>query len=240
MSAGRLFLIPWHIGDALDTTFRAAALARRLDVFLVEDAEDARFQLGLFLGEKARGKTLLEIPEAADQDFLRRVLAELARGDAGMLSSGGAPAFVDPGAWVVAELRRRGVELRALAGPSCLTTMLALSGVEWRRERDGVFSFAFFADGPLGGSEERAFLRAAARPEALFVFLRPQSLRRCLSLLRTAAGPRPVTLFFDLTKPRRRFPLADRALTRTSAEWLEALPGLPWDKISDVALMVGP
>jgi len=239
VSAGRLFLIPWHVGDVLDTTFNAAMLVRRLDVLLVEDEADARFQLKQVLNEDAAGKTLLTIPESADAAFLKRVLAQLVRGDAGMLSSGGVPGFIDPGAWVVAELRRRGVEVKALAGASCLTTMLALSGVEWRSDPDCVFSFAFFFDGPAGSREQVGFLRAAARPEHLFVFVNAPALERCLELLEPVVGARPVTLFFDLTKAREFFPLADQVRTMPCPAWRKALKTLPRERISDVALMVG-
>lgn len=237
---GKLLLIPWHIGNALDTTVRAGLEVRRLRTLLVEDVEDARFQLRRTLDEDADAKTLLRLPEAPDAAFLERVLAALEREDVGLLSSGGAPAFVDPGSWVVASARARGAAVQALAGASCLGTLLALSGVEWRQGGANAFSFTLFIDGPEGGVEERDFAAAARRREALFVLLQTAQLGRCLERLEPLIAERPVTLFFDLTKPLERFPLADAVRTRTCPEWLAALPELPWDRISDVSLMVGP
>lgn len=240
MSAGRLLLIPWHIGNVLDTTVHAAMEVRRLRTLLVEDLRDVRFQLRRTLDEDADAKTLLLLPERPDPSFLDGVLAALEREDVGLLSSGGAPAFVDPGSWVVAEVRRRGIEVQALAGASCLSTMLALSGLEWRQGGANAFSFTLFIDGPPGGTEERDFDAAARRREAVFVLLQAAQVPRCLERLRPLVGERPVTLFFDLTKPREQFPLADAVRTLRCEEWLDAARGLPWDRISDVALMVGP
>ncbi|MDE2492213.1 MAG: hypothetical protein KGM24_15300 [Elusimicrobia bacterium] len=239
MSGGTLFLIPWHIGNALDTTYRAAELVRRLDLLLVEDLDDARFQLKLCLGVDAGAKTLREIPEEPSPRFRDELLSALQGGDAGLLSSGGVPGFVDPGAWLVADLRARGAPVRALAGPSVLSTMLSLSGVEWRQHRDSSFTFAFFPGCAPGSREEEAFLAVARRPETILVLLRPAELARCLALLRAEVGPRPVTLFFDLTKPPGSFALADQVRTMTCAEWLGVLSRLPWDGIGDLALMVG-
>lgn len=238
---GRLLLIPWHIGDARDLTFHAADAARGLRLLLVESVPDARAELSRSLRADLDRKELWTIPEKPDEEFLGRVLAALSREDAGMLASGGTPGFVDPGAWLVAELRRRGADVAALAGASCLTNMLALSGVEWRRKETNSFTFAFFLDGEPGGEEERRFLRLARRREPLFVFLAPASLERCLRALRPVIGRRPATVFFDLTKRTRgKYPMADKVLSMTCERWLKALPVIPWDRVSDVALMVGP
>lgn len=45
----------------------------------------------------------------------------------------------------------------------------------------------------------------------------------------------------DLTKRTRgKYPLADKVLSMTCERWLKALPAIPWDRVSDLALMVGP
>jgi 16S rRNA C1402 (ribose-2'-O) methylase RsmI len=239
--SGRLILLPWHIGHACDLTTGVAAEVARLRMLLVESVDHARRELREILGIDMEAKELRAIPERPDPAFLRWLVAVLAREDVGLMASGGIPAFIDPGAWLVAALRERGVELVPRAGASCLGTMLSLSGIEWRNKAHSSFSFAFFLDGPPGCSEERAFRRIARRREPLFVFLRPTRVERCLRVLRDEVGERPVSLFFDLTKGRsRRFPLSDEVRTMTCAEWLVALPKLPWKRISDVALMLGP
>jgi 16S rRNA C1402 (ribose-2'-O) methylase RsmI len=237
---GRLVLVPWHIGNAQDLTFRAVAEIRLRRLLLVESVPDARRELQENLRLDLSGKELLAIPEQSDAAFLERVLAALSHEDAAMLASGGTPAFIDPGAWLVAELRKRGVEIAALAGASCLTNMLALSGVEWRVGRNNSFTFAFFLDSKPGGEEERRFKGLARRKEPLFVLLPAAAFERCLRVLGPAVGRRPVTVFFDMTKRTRgKYPMAEKVLTMTCERWLKAAKVIPWDKVSDLALMVG-
>lgn len=234
-------MIPWHIGDARDLTLNAASEVRRLKTLLVESAGDTTRELRERLKIDLRDKKIEEIPEDPDDGFLARALDALGRGDVGMLASGGTPGFVDPGAWVVAAMRTRGVELVPLAGASCLATMLSLSGVEWRRKTANSFTFAFFLDGAPGGEEEKRFVTLVKRREPVFVFLGRDGVERCLKVLRRAVGARPVTLYFDLTKRAPgKYPMADKVLTKSCAQWLKTLGGVPWDKVSDVALMVGP
>lgn len=238
---GRLILIPWHIGNSQDLTLRALSEVRRLRLLLVESVPDARRELQENLKLDPARKELWATPETRDEELLARVLAALEREDVGMLASGGTPAFIDPGAWLVAELRRRGTVVTALAGASCLTNMLALSGVEWRIGRANSFTFAFFLDGKPGGEEDKRFKTLAERGEPLFVLLAVPAFARCLRLLKTAVGRRPVTVFFDMTKSTRgKYPMGDKVLTMTCDKWLKAAEVIPWDKVSDLALMVGP
>lgn len=238
---GKLYLIPWHIGDARDLTLNAAAAVRRLTTLLVESVEDTTRELRERLKVELAGKRIVAIPEDPDAAFLELALAALDEGDAGLLASGGTPGFVDPGAWLVAALRERGVELVPLAGASCLATILSLSGVEWRRKTANSFTFAFFLDGVPGGEEEKRFVSLVKRREPVFVFLGRDSVERCLRAMAPVLRKRPVSLFFDLTKRAPgKYPMADKVLTKTCAAWLESLAEIPWDKVSDAALMVGP
>ncbi|MBI5490723.1 MAG: hypothetical protein HY905_25540 [Deltaproteobacteria bacterium] len=237
---GRLFLLPWHIGHGADVTNRVAADVVRLRMLLVESVDNAREELRRIPGVDPAGKELRTIPATPAPRFLDWLVAVLRREDVGMMASSGIPAFVDPGAWVVAALRERGVRIIARPGASALTTMLSLCGIEWRLDTNA-FAFAFFLDMPPGSRVERHFRRVARRPEPLFVFVSKTGLARCLQVLQDEVGIRPVTLFFDLSKGRSRFfPMSDEVRTMTCARWLAALPALPWGKIADVALMVGP
>lgn len=237
---GRLFLIPWHIGDARDLTFNAVSLVRRLDFLLVEDIESARREL-IRLRADPRAKTLAVVPRDAEPELTSRVLAALTVGDVGLIASGGIPAFVDPGAWLIADLRRKGVSIVATAGASALTTMLALSGIEWRAKTTSHFTFAIFFDADDDGRAERCFIALARRREPLFVFLKKSEVARCVALLEPVVGDRPITLHFDLAKqPPEKFPLSGVTRMRSCSQWRRELSSLPWNRIDDVSLMVGP
>lgn len=238
--SGRFFLIPWHIGDVRDLTFNALSLVRRLDFLLVEDVESARRDL-IRLRADPRAKTLVAVPRDSDPALTARVLSALAGGDVGLVASGGIASFVDPGAWLVSELRRLGVSLVATAGASALTTMLALSGIEWRAKTTSNFTFAMFFDEDGDGRADGRFIALARRREPLFVFLKKSEVARCMALLEPVVKDRPVTLYFDLAKsPPEKFPLSGVVRARACSQWRRELSSLPWDRIDDVSLMVGP
>ena len=232
-----LILVPWHIGNRLDITVNTARVARKLRVFLAEDPELTKRQFESDLGIDCRGKEFILIPEKEDGPFLKNVLASLLIEDVGMISSGGIPCFIDPGAWLVGRLRSREVPITALAGPSILSTMLSLSAVDWTGAHNRG-SFVIY----LAGGNNEVFLEAVGRDrEPVFVFLNIHQFRECFSVMRPVLGGRPVSAFFDLTKNTKgKYPYADRVMTMGCGEWLKQEKLIAWKEISDVALMIHP
>lgn len=236
---GRLFLLPWHVGDRGDLTVNTLRRLQRLRVLLVEDPATARRELARVLPEGAPARRLLRLPSEPNAAFERRVRDALEREDVGLLASGGAPCFCDPGAWVVERLRARGVPIVPLAGPSALTTLLSASGVEWTGKTCNTFTFAFFCR-PAGGRTAPAMRDALARrDEPVVIFLPVADLPDCLRRLAAGGGgDRRVSVFFDLTKTdERRFPLANRVHTLPVREWLRVHRRIPWNRVSEIALI---
>lgn len=235
-----LILIPWHIGDRRDLTFGAVRELRRLRCFLTEDPGQAAREFAALLPKGTPAKRLLALPERPSSRLVDDVLAILRDEDVGVAASGGAPCFVDPGAWLVRELRGRGVAITALAGASCLSTVLSLSGLEstGRPELAGVF---FFARKYSAGRETfaQAFRRQQPDRPAV-VLLRKADFGACVRALLPAAGGRDVSVFFDLTKPKSAYPYAGQVLTRPCSEWPARTGEIDWDRVSEISLVVHP
>ena len=232
-----LILIPWHIGNRRDVTLSTARAARDMRLFLAEEPEATKRMFISDLGIDCRGKEFLAIPEKEDEPFLNAVRSRLGAEDVGLICSGGVPCFLDPGAWLVRRLRAQDVPITALAGASILSTMLSLSGLEWAVEQNRG-TFAFYLDGP----SRKDILEAVRRKdEPVFVFLGVAQFRECLEFIGPVVAGRLVTAFFDLTKrPKSKFPYADRVMTMDPGDWLKEAPGIRWNEVSDVALMIHP
>ncbi len=240
-SRGRLILIPWHIGHDGDLSINVLRTTQRLRSFLAEEPDASRWHFERILPQGARDKVLLRIPTKPNGGFLRRVVGLLEREDVGLVASGGVPCFIDPGAWLVRELRERGVPIVPLPGPSGLTTLLSMSGLDWTMDGLSTFTFVFFCR-PKAASP-RPDLREALgrRGEPLVVFLQVSELRACLEELRAGGDDRRVSVFFDLTKPPgARFPYANQVRTLTVREWLRLFRRVRWKSVSDLALLVHP
>ncbi|HXT01666.1 MAG TPA: SAM-dependent methyltransferase [Elusimicrobiota bacterium] len=234
-SSRALVLVPWHIGSADDVTRAAAAAARDLRLFLAEDPEETKRVFIENLRVDCAEKEFLKIPASENERFLEDVGARLNGEDVGLISSSGIPCFLDPGAWLVRRLRALDVPIRALAGPSILSTMLSLSGLEWAQAQH-VGTFAFY----LEGRSRRELLRAVRRADPIFIFLRADRFRECLEHIGPAVGERLVSAFLDLTKrPLADYPYADRVSTMSVGDWLKD-SSVRWDRVSDVSLMVHP
>lgn len=235
-----LILIPWHIGDRRDLTLNAVRQIRRLTFFAAEDPESAEMEFERALGADGRGKTFIALPEKDDPVLLERILGVLESEDVGLVASGGAPCFVDPGAWLVRALRRREIPVTALAGASCLPVIFSLSGLEWtgRPHLAGIFFFA-----PRHSHRQTTFAEAFARQDpavAAVVLLRAADFSACVSALLASAADRRVSVFFDLTKDPQRFPYAGRVRVLPCSEWLKESGQIDWRRVSDVALLVHP
>lgn len=236
--ARALILIPWHIGDRGDVTINTLRAARRLRVFFAEDADEARSQLSEILRLDCSGKEFLTIPVHRDKAFLERALDILRREDAGVISSGGAPCFSDPGGWLVREARTRGVAITPLAGASALTTLLSLSGYDWILEpATKSFRFIFFA----AADAERLRDALLHKDEPVVVFLNKRSIEACLRVVAKRDDARRVSLFFDMTKvPPSKFPYANEVRTLPAGSWMKAFRRIHWDLVSDLALLIHP
>lgn len=193
---GKLVLIPWHIGHWRDVTLRALDELRRLRVLLVEESTAFPQQLKADYEIDCSNKELVEIGMKPDRALLARCFGWLEHEDVGIVSSSGTPCFIDPGAWLVRELRDAGVELVVLAGASALTAALSASGIEWTDDR-ARFTFTAFRSGLA--AELRALLRARRR-EPLVLFVAPEELAPLRALLREHAPDRRWNVMSNLSK----------------------------------------
>lgn len=138
---GRLFLLPAWLAEDTDP---AAALPlpvleriRSLDTFVVEEAKAARkFLAACGHPRPIRDLVIAELNEHTGPEQVATLLdAALAGQDVGVLSEAGVPAVADPGAELVAEAHRRGVQVVPCVGPSSILLSLMASGLQGQRFR---------------------------------------------------------------------------------------------------------
>lgn len=138
MSSGTLYLIPVTLGD--DNIANALPpvvvdIARRLDIFVVENEKTARrFLSAIKTTKPVRELTLLTLNEHTTERELPALLAPLLEGrDMGVMSEAGCPGIADPGAQLAALAHKASIRVAPLIGPSSILLALMASGFNGQR-----------------------------------------------------------------------------------------------------------
>ncbi len=135
---GTLYLLPVTLGatDPFAVLPQAVIeIARRLDIFIVENEKSARQFLGSIKPLKpVRELELLTLNEHTQDKDIPALLAPLLAGrDVAVMSEAGCPGIADPGARLVALAHRKGITVKPLVGPSSILLALIASGLDGQR-----------------------------------------------------------------------------------------------------------
>jgi 16S rRNA (cytidine1402-2'-O)-methyltransferase len=157
MTQGRLYLVPNLLGVVAPEAVLAArtiAIARRLAYYVVENAKPARAFLKSLAPElPLRDIQMIELGESPTASYCAELLAPARSGvDMGLVSDAGCPGVADPGASLVAQAHREGVEVVPLVGPSAILLALMASGMNGQ-------TFAFHGYLPVGRDERAHAIR---------------------------------------------------------------------------------
>ena len=166
---GTLQVVATPIGNLADLSPRAQDALRGADVIA---AEDTRRTLQL-LQSIGISRPLVSLFEHNEAQRVPQLLERLSAGATVVLvSDAGTPLLSDPGFELVREATRAGFEVRAIPGPSAITTALAAAGLPADR-----FCFEGFL--PARAGERRAALAALAHePRTLVFFEAPHRIAR--------------------------------------------------------------
>jgi 16S rRNA (cytidine1402-2'-O)-methyltransferase len=205
---GVLVVAATPLGDVRDASPRLAEEIVKADVIAAEDTRRfARMRAALDVEVRGRVVSYFEGNETRRAAELVDELSTGAR--VLLLTDAGTPLLSDPGYRLVAAAVAAGVEVTAVAGPSAVTTALAVSGLPVDR-----FCFeGFLSRRP--GERSRRLAQLASEPRTLVFFESPRRLAASLSAMATAFGTaRPAAVCRELTKTYeevRRGSLADLA-----------------------------
>jgi 16S rRNA (cytidine1402-2'-O)-methyltransferase len=191
---GVLVVAATPIGDMRDASPR---LAEELAVADVIAAEDTRrlARLRAALGVEFSGRVLSYF-EGNEKRRTDELIAELQTGARVLLlTDAGTPSVSDPGYRLVSAAVAAGVHVTAVAGPSAVTTALAVSGL-------AVDRFCFEGFLPRGrGDRTRRLMELADEPRTMVFFESPRRLPTTLAALVAAFGAdRSAVVCRELTK----------------------------------------
>ena len=202
-----LYLVATPIGDDGDLSGRAVRLLLEAKLVIGEEFRPLTTILKRIGRPRVTPDPKAKPPELPDLEVLNehskpedvkfladRVIAiHKAGGFTSLVSDCGTPGFCDPGAPLVAELRRRGYRSSAAPGASALMCLLSLSGIR-------LDQFVFRGFLPASREERESAMKEVVREaRAVIVMDTPYRLEKLLGELAAAMPQRMATLGCDFT-----------------------------------------
>ncbi|MFO1370996.1 MAG: 16S rRNA (cytidine(1402)-2'-O)-methyltransferase [Candidatus Competibacteraceae bacterium] len=211
VESGALYVVATPIGNLEDISARALRVLREVNCIAAEDTRHTRQLLRHFGIETP----LLSLHEHNERARVESIVARLREGAAlALVSDAGTPLISDPGFPLVRELRRQGLKVIPVPGPSSLLAALSVAGLPTDR-----FVFEGFLPAKVAARRER--LQTLAREERTLVFFEASHrVAETLADMTAVFGAdRPAVVARELTK---RFEEVHSASLSECAAWLEA------------------
>lgn len=210
VESGALYVVATPIGNLEDISARALRVLREVDCIAAEDTRHT----GQLLRHCGIETPLVSLHEHNERARLEQIVARLREGAAlALVSDAGTPLISDPGFPLVRELRRQGLKVIPVPGPSSLLAALSVAGLPTDR-----FVFEGFLPAKVAARRER--LQMLAREERTLVFFEASHrVAETLADMTAVFGPeRPAVVARELTK---RFEEVHSASLSECAAWLE-------------------
>ncbi len=191
-----LHIVATPIGNLEDITRRALRILGEADLIACEDTRQTSKLLRHY-GLKA---PLASFHSQNMKQAAPRLLALLEEGrNLALVTDGGTPGISDPGSYLVALARERGLKVVPVPGPSALSAILSVSGTATAR-----LTFVGFLS-PKSGRRKRQLQELLARREALVLFESPHRILKLLAELKDLAPGRSCLIAREMTKLHEEF-----------------------------------
>ena len=194
---GTLYIVATPIGNLKDLSQRAIETLEQVDWIAAEDTRHSQ-RLLQHLGIKKPLTALHDHNEQQKREFLHQ---KLQAGEQGaLISDAGTPLISDPGYHLVHLLRKEGVRVVPIPGPSAIITALSAAGLPTDR-----FTFEGFL--PAKSQKRLQTLQALkTEPRTLVFYESPHRLLESLQAFSEVfSGDRPMVVARELTKQFEQF-----------------------------------
>ena len=193
---GTLYVVGTPIGNLEDLSPRAVNAFAESDLVACEDTRRTR----TILARHGLSRRMISYHKFNEARRLPEILGILDRGARiALATDGGTPGISDPGSLLVKAARQAGHRVTPVPGPSAITALLSVSGLE-----AGTFTFIGFPP-HRKGERQRALQALRAEPRPLLFFESPQRLFATLEDALEILGDRDAVLGREMTKIHEEF-----------------------------------
>ena len=191
-----LYVVATPIGTLGDITLRALEILKEVNLVAAEDTRHS----GILLKHYQIAKPLVSYHQHNEAMRTAQLIERLAEGEKiALITDAGTPGISDPGARLIRECIKRGIDFTVIPGPSSILTALVGSGFSAEK-----FFFGGFL--PIkSGQRERELRAAAARDETSIYFESPYRLTKTLKAGIELLPGRQLCVARELTKKFEEF-----------------------------------
>ena len=189
---GTLFIVATPIGNLDDITFRAFEVLKSVDFVLAEDTRHSK----KLLSHLDISKPIRAFHEHNEREKTKAIISEIYSGKSiALISDAGTPLISDPGYFLVAQAKKKGLKVVPIPGPTALITALSASGL-------ASDSFTFLGFLPSKQTARVKLLTGlVGRTETIIFYESPKRVLATLTDMQTIFGDsREVCLAKELTK----------------------------------------
>ncbi len=185
-----LYLVPTPIGNLGDITIRAIQLLKNSDFILCEDTRVSKKLL-----DKIEIRTNLISNHKFNETKNLTKLIKILKDDkiVSMISDAGTPGISDPGAVLINECFKQGIDVTPLPGPSAVTTAVSVSGFN-----EKYLFYGFFPEKEKIIKEELEKL--STMNFCLVFFVSPKKINRIIPHLKNYFKDRKILICREISK----------------------------------------
>jgi 16S rRNA (cytidine1402-2'-O)-methyltransferase len=190
-----LYLVSTPIGNLKDITLRAIETLKISDYILCEDTRVSKTLL-----EKYEIKSkLISNHKFNEKKNVLKILQLLKNGSIiSIISDAGTPSISDPGAILINECVKSGIEVTPLPGPSAVSTAVSVSGFS-----EKFFFYGFFPEKKKILEEDTKNL--SQLESSIVFFVSPKKINRVIPLLKKNFAGRKIIICREMTKYYEEF-----------------------------------
>jgi 16S rRNA (cytidine1402-2'-O)-methyltransferase len=190
MNTGVLYIVATPIGNLEDITFRAIRTLKEADLIACEDTRVTQ----KLLNHYEIKKPVISYFQHSKLARISQIMESLKTGrNVALVTDAGTPGISDPGNKLVAEAVKNDIRIVPMPGPSGLTTLASVAGIDMQR-------FTFLGFPPHKKGRETFFKEVVSSKYPIIYFDSVHRVIKNLELLEKLAPGKNIILGRELTK----------------------------------------
>jgi len=211
-----LYIVATPIGNLKDVTLRALDTLKKVDIIACEDTR----QTLKLLNEYGIKKKLTSFHSHNEKTAGEKILKHLQEGlNIALVCDGGTPGISDPGSSIVRLVREHEISIVPIPGPSAVTTLMSVSGMESR----GFCFYGFLS--PKASRRRRDLKKICEKNENVVIYESPYRIMALLKDINTIFPDRRVFIGREITKLYEEFIFGNASEILTQLEIKEKIKG---------------